>query len=341
MRILFIQLKQLGDVLMTTPLIKAFNKNNPKASIDYLVNKKCVIAIETNPHIGRILIYDDKSFFNIARQIRSKKYDAVVDCQCLPKTAFLSFFSGAKIRTGFKKRGRGLFYSHSIPVSSIPIYSAMEKSALLEPFYITVDDIMPELYILPSDKEDSDKLISQLKIKDSGRVLAFSPVSRRDYKMWPLERYAEACDILFEKHGLKFLPLFGPGEEKTINKVISLSKHPETFLFPYKPPSFRALKMLIKECLFYFGNDNGIRHIAIAAGLPTASIFSEINPITWTPPLMTMHKSVWGKDGIEKIAVNEVITMVEQVLENPNPLPPLPFDKYILEEKGRGGKRIN
>jgi len=314
MRVLFIQLKQLGDVLMSTPSIRALKKARPGAVIHFLANKNCARAVEAHPLLEEVIRYDALSFPALIRLLRRRRYDAVIDMMGTPKTAFIAFLTGAKTRVGFKKRGRHFFYTHAVELSREPVYSALEKGGLLMPLGIPVQDYAMEFHTTPEDQEEARALIRQLSLKAKGRLIAFSPVSRRDYKMWPLSHYAKACDRLFEKHKVTFLPLFGPGEEKTVAKVIALSKHPGAFIFPYKSPSFRALKTLVRECVMYFGNDNGIRHIAISAGLPTAAIFGRPDPAFWTPPSDARHRHLWGKEEMGRISPEEAVNMVEQVL---------------------------
>jgi ADP-heptose:LPS heptosyltransferase len=314
MRILLIQFKQLGDILMVTPSIRAIKQKYPEASLHFLVNSGCAGVVETHPLLDRVIRYGHRSFLSQVLEFRRANYDVVIDFMGVPKTALISFLTGAGVRIGFCKRGRGLFYTRSVHASPRPVYSAQEKGLLLEPLGISLHDPSPEMFITPGDEEEALELIRRLGIRKRGKLIALSPVSRRSYKMWPLPLYAQACDLLFERRQVSFLPLFGPGEEGVISRVIALSKHPEAFVFPYPPPSFRALKALLRECILYFGNDNGIRHVAIAAGLPTVGLFGRINPVIWTPPDNPMHRTLWGKEGMDKISVMETVGFVEQVL---------------------------
>jgi ADP-heptose:LPS heptosyltransferase len=269
--------------------------------------------VEAHPLLDEVIRYDAQSLPALIRLLRHKRYDTVIDLMGTPKTAFISFLTGAGMRIGFNLRARRIFYTHAINRTDAPVYSALEKGAMLGPLGVPVQDLAVDLYITPGDHEEAEALIRQLGLKAKGKLIAFSPVSRRAYKRWPPSFYAKACDALFEKYRLAYLPLFGPGEEGMVSEVIAASKHPEAFVFPYKPPSFRALKSLCRECALYFGNDNGIRHIAISAGLPTATIFGRPDPAHWTPPHDARHRHLWGKEETEKIPPEEVIRMAEQV----------------------------
>jgi len=176
------------------------------------------------------------------------------------------------------------------------------------------DDTTISIYPDNNDTAVAQEIINRLRLEETPNLCAFSPVSRRDYKRWPYQKYAHICDSLHELHNIHFLPLFGPGEESAINAIVQQSRHPEAFKFPYSPPPFKSLCMLLKQCFFFFGNDNGIRHLAIAENMPTATIFGIPAPVMWTPPKNQMHKWIWGRDNIAYISENQVADMLNSLL---------------------------
>ena len=84
-------------------------------------------------------------------------------------------------------------------------------------------------------------------------------------------------------------------------------------MYPYAPPPFKALPELMKSCAFYFGNDNGIRHAAIIAGLATATLFGPPDPLYWTPLPDPKHVYIWGKDNLDQVSEKAVIDMISRV----------------------------
>lgn len=314
MKTLVIQLRQLGDVLMTTPSLAALKRAAPGSEIHFLVQRKCACVVRGNPDVDKVILADETGFAGLALRLRRERYDAIVDFQGLPKTALLSRLANARMRVGFARRGRTPFYTDAIERSAASIYSAMEKARLLAFLNVEVRDFGLRLPVTARDENDAAALAHLLKLGGAGPLAAFSPVSRRDYKRWPLSRYAELCDALHARHNIRFLPLFGPGEADVIEKVIALSACRGAFYFPYAPVSFNALLPLLKRCAFYFGNDNGIRHVAVAAGLPTAAVFGTPDPRAWTPPDNARHCWLWGKEAMESISVTGFQEKIETLL---------------------------
>lgn len=315
MRVLFIQFKRLGDVLMVTPAVKALKTSYPQAILHFLVQKESLPAIQHHPLVDRIIIADDMNPLERLRRLRGEHYDVAIDFMGTPRSARWTWLSGANIRIGFPKRGRTLFYNHRVPLLPPDTYSAEEKLSLLAPLNINPGKPIPELYTNPTDKQKADDVLSNFGGKDRlQQLVAFSPVSRKHYKRWPAEHYSVVCDYLYQTWHFNFLPLFGPGEEHMVEAVIARSKHPEAFLYPYTPISLGGAKVLIEHCHFYLGNDNGIRHVAIACGKPTATIFGSIDPMNWTPHGNMFHRYRQAKDNIALVSPSEVIEMVSELL---------------------------
>ncbi|OGJ93675.1 MAG: hypothetical protein A2350_05580 [Candidatus Raymondbacteria bacterium RifOxyB12_full_50_8] len=313
MKALFIQPRRLGDVLMTTPSVRAFKKAHPDAVLDYMVSDACAAAIQYNPYISAV-VSADGSFAAVAARVRRGGYDAVVDFMSIPKTALVSLFSKAGIRSGFARGVRGFLYSHPVAHSGARCYAAMEKARLLAPLSIPVDDWNLELFSGPGEAVAIHALATRLGLDQRTRTIAFSPVSRRAYKRWPAERYALVCDRLRERFGCDFLPVCGPGEEPAVEQVIAACRHKEAFMYPYPLVSFTGLVHLLPFCCMYFGNDNGIRHAAILCGLPTATVFGRPDPLCWTPSGSALHTFVWGREDIESLPDDAVTDMAVRTL---------------------------
>ena len=102
-------------------------------------------------------------------------------------------------------------------------------------------------------------------------MITISPVSRRDYKIWPAEKFAAICDFLIEKYKAQILFLWGPGEIHFIESVRQHMNNQD--LGDYAIPTLRETVSLLKFSDFHFGNDNGPMHFANAAGTPSLAVF--------------------------------------------------------------------
>ena len=157
MKILLIQHRAIGDVIMCTPAIRALKREKPEAEITFLVTDYAFDVLRHNPHIDQFLV-PPKHISNLrytkylCRVIRYR-YDIVIDFQNNPRSALVSFFSGAKTRISFDSKHRNYAYNIRIKQPDIHVYAGIRKLMLLQPLGIeeTVD-VVPDFYIGGADR---------------------------------------------------------------------------------------------------------------------------------------------------------------------------------------------
>src|ERR1039458_9197764 len=114
-RILIIQLKRAGDVIVTTPVMAALRQALPDAKIVFLVDSPFASLLVQNPSIDHIQIYDRKASWSTWRALRAASYDWVIDFQSSPRSVLAGLFSGARLRAGYRVSFWGRFFTRSIP----------------------------------------------------------------------------------------------------------------------------------------------------------------------------------------------------------------------------------
>lgn len=306
MKILVLQIRRIGDVLMTTPLVRTIAAAWPASIVHACLDPSCVPVLRGNPYVtDTIITHRGASVFLLPR-LRRERYDIVIDTLGTPASARLCLLSGAAVRVGFDRRWRAGCYTHAVPPVHVQRYSALDKLRLLEPLGIHADDCRLELFPGDEDRGEAAAAWAALPLPDRARVVAFSPVSRRPGKIWPPERFAAVCDWLAEDPALRLLPLCAPGEEEMVEAVRNRMTRSGALLCPGPRVSFGALAPLMGRCQFYFGNDNGLRHVAVAAGIPTAAVFGLADPASWTPPGSEIHATAGGGRQIDEVSVDEV-----------------------------------
>jgi heptosyltransferase-3 len=301
-RVLVIQLRRLGDILMTTPLLRQLRRRLPDARIEVLCETAGRQLLEHNPHLDEILTLPARAtsvdLAEVLRRLRARRYDWVVDCQGLPKTAVLARLSGAPVRLGFGGRWwRSLTYSHRY-VRRNSDYSALDKlkllDLLLEPAHGTDwGDLQSEFPVSEEARREAEWFcrtqfpgpVRLAPARPGGPwrwpVVALFGVSRQPYKVWPAERLAEVGRRLAERGFIPWL-VHGPGEEAAAREV-ARAMGPGT-LVDTPLPSFPALKEILARCALFVGNDGGPKHLAALAGIPTVAVFGRVHPEAWTRP---------------------------------------------------------
>ncbi len=330
-KILCIQLKQIGDVLMVTPAIRSLAEAHPDSEIHVLTQTPSDQIFKCSPYISRTHLYPGeenlRNILSVIRNIRKERYTTVIDFYGLPKTALLTRLSGAPVRIGFKKPGRSLFYSHAIDPSIEEPYSALKQAHLLTP--LGIKQPKPQLDFFTSQEDDMavDELLKQINQDRQRLLVSISPVSRRDYKVWPPECFAEVCDFLVEEYDAQILFLWGPGEYHFIEAVRKSMTH--SSLSDYDIPSISETVALLKRVDLHIGNDNGPMHFAVSAGVPTVAVFGRPILRNWTPPNQNRHLAVEFDPGckekchypkcelecIRDVSVDSVLEKVKKQME--------------------------
>ena len=141
MKFLLIQLRRIGDVLMTTPSIRLLRESFPEAQFTFLTEPPSDQVLTENPYLDEILLFRKTETFRetlrFFRTIRHHQFDTVIDFFGNPRSALITRFSGAPIRIGFDFRERSLAYNHPVKISTETTYAAQDKDQLLKPLGIS------------------------------------------------------------------------------------------------------------------------------------------------------------------------------------------------------------
>ena len=305
MKFLLIQLRRIGDVLMTSPSIRLLHESFTDADVTFLTESPSDQVLNENPNLKEILLYrKPESILETLRyflNLRSRKFDCVIDFYGNPRSALITRLSGAPMRIGFDFRGRNLAYTHPVKISGKVSYSAIDKAQLLRPLGITASDFRLDFFPEEKDQIFAENLFKKLGVEENDFVVSLSPVSRQPYKVWPTDRFAQVADWLAEKYNAKILFLFGPGEKHFIESVLASMKMPA--LPDYSVPTLPETLSILQKVDLHLGNDNGIRHFAVAADTPSLAIFGRPWAANWTPPEQNWHRALEFDPGCKKKCV--------------------------------------
>jgi ADP-heptose:LPS heptosyltransferase len=321
-KILCIQHRQMGDVLMCTPAVRLLREFFPHAQIDFLTEKLGEQVLQRNPHINRLIVMPRKPTIaqnaQLLMQIRRERYDVVIDFYGNPRSAQLTLLSGAGIKSGFDFRGRKLAYNVTFAITDDNAYAGHTKTRLLQSFMPVAEKIPP--IEMPTDSEGvawAQSFWQDLGISSQDKVMAFCPVSRRDYKMWSPQNWALIADRLIKDKGCKIWMVYGPGE-KELAEAVTMHMQ-EKAILEYPMPTISQLRAVLEHCFAYVGNDGGNKHLAICAGLPTFTYFRQLNPANWTPPHDPKHQ--WyaegnpGQPALDSLGAEEMYHLIEAFLQ--------------------------
>lgn len=288
--------RRVGDSLLATPAIRALKERYPNTRIFVLCEPQVLRVFEGLTFVDEIInVGNSPSALYLANALRAiPNLGATVDFLSDPRSALSCAMGGAPIRVGFAKSLRRILYTHRISVQSSarPVYSAIHKLKLAEALGASSANWETDFAVTSENKIAAVTELRERLLTSSGTI-AFFVTSRREYKRWPLERFADVVDSVraYEKKSIAIIG--GENERATIDEFCSLAKLTANSALVFT--NIGDMAGFLKQCELFIGNDGGPKHLAVAVGIPTVTIFQNDPWEYWTPPNSSRHVAVGGK----------------------------------------------
>jgi len=267
----------MGDVILTTSLVRQIRNHYPKARIDFVTSKQFTEILKFNPHLSNLIEYDKQSTINeiavlkknIKQSLSGGRYDIVIDLQRNLRTKILRSGLGNKYLFVNKLRLHKLslvYFKRPLLKQIIPIPDIYRLAA--SPLGIEDDGKGLELW-LPDDPptykpKKTDSVNKPFKI-------AIAPGAFHETKRWQKEKFSELIHLLKMQYNADIL-LVGGVKDKTITDWIKSQIN-----FPYEDctESNSIIKTAgaIDSADLLVSNDTGVVHIATARRVPVVAVF--------------------------------------------------------------------
>ncbi len=267
-RILVITLSNIGDIILTTPVIRTLSKEFPGSRIDVMVGPNGKDIFDKDPRIFKLVIYDKNISIAGKRRLQLKlrklKYDLVVD---LRNTVF-PFLLAPKYRTS--------------PIQSFPkeiVHKKERHLYRLVPFGINDLNEGSYIHITKEDENYVDDLLKMSAVTDP--IVVVSPGAKSHLKRWIVEGFAEVCDGLIGECAASIV-FVGTGEDKEIVLSVASKMKNRHHNFVDKT-NIRQLASLLKRASLLVTNDSAPMHLGCAVGAKVLAIFGPTDPRKYGP----------------------------------------------------------
>ncbi len=341
-RILVVRTDRLGDVLLSTPVVKALRQKFPQTYISMMVSPYTKDVLDGNLALDEVITFDKDvknsqswwGAFKFAMVLRKKKFDLVIVLHPTIRMHLLTFLAGIPKRLGYDRKFGFLLTDR---ISHTKQYGQKHESEYaldlvrylgIEPFDKTL--LMP---IKQESEEWVKTLFRQAQIKDSDKLLVIHPTASCLSRIWPAERFAEVADKLVGQYGFKVIIVSGSKDAQKAGEVV---KNMRTKALDLSGKiSISQLASLLKRCQLFISTDSGPMHIASALGIPVITIFGRsqagLSPQRWGPlgeKSRVLYKTVGcticlahncQKDFacLKATTVEDVLKAAESILKNP------------------------
>ena len=293
MKILIIQKKHLGDILVSTVIFPLLKKKYPNAEITFLLNEKHHQILLGNPYLDHVIFWNKDKLLSLFLNIRQQKYDIVIDLYAKVDSGFLMFFSGASTRITYFKKYTRFFYNFPIKRAKIlksknTTLSIEHRLQTLEPLEITFRETFPKLYILPEEVQNSHQILSNLGLSVDDKLIMISTFGSKEEKTYPLEYMARILDYSSDLHeNAKLLCNYLPFQKELflqLYDMVSL-KTKKAIVKNFETNNLREFIAVTSVCKCLIGNEGGATNISKSLKIPTFTIFApgvNLNDWAWT-----------------------------------------------------------
>ena len=313
-RILLIKPSALGDVVHTLPVLVKLRARYPQAQIDWLITPENAEIVRYHPALSNVVLFARRdfskrgrrwraflSFFDLLKQVRSAKYELIVDMHGQVRSAFFALISGARVRIGFDrpvKRGltvsaehdlknipshgwRGaregswVAYTHRIPIPTLDVH-AIDRYLWIAPL-LGLDDNPPDLtiHLSPQATNEVNRLLEEQGVAASKPLVVLVPGTIWETKHWTIEGFAGVARQ-FLQDGFA-VALAGTVRDQQRCRQIAAAAPGTCDLSGKTTPA--DLAALIRRAEVAVTNDSGSMHVAASLGKPMVSVFGPTNPV--------------------------------------------------------------
>ena len=294
MKILLVRLRLIGDVVFTTPLIRALRRQFPNAHLSYLVEPPAAPILCGNPHLDDLIVTPRRRGLQrwvedvrVARRLRAARFDVAIDLHGGPRAAWLTWASRAPMRIGYSIKGRQWMYTHVVNRAPGlgPRHSVLNQWDLLAPLGLgAADPVRDAIEMVPDPATVAavDARLRSLGIGPGHELVVIHVSAGNPFRRWPMDSFVELVVGLASANPSRRIVLTsGPSDRGAVRFVAAAARArlgsdervPDT-----TDVTLGELRALVDRAAVYIGGDSGPLHVASASTTPIVGLFGPTLP---------------------------------------------------------------
>lgn len=258
-KILFITLSNIGDVVLTLPVLRVLEREFPEADTTVMVGPNAREIFEGESSVSRIVVFNKQISLSkkiqLGLRLRRRGFDLVVDL----RNSLFSLLIGARYSSPLLRRSYAYMHRKDKHLS------------VLASMGISIEDPPFSIFLTRDDKLHINSILNELGILPDDSIVAIAAGAKSHTKRWTITGFVRLCDRLNKEMGLKIL-LVGDDNDRAINQEIKDVGLREVYDLSGRT-HIKELAYLLSLCKLLITNDSAPVHIASAVGLPAVAIF--------------------------------------------------------------------
>ena len=300
----------IGDVLFTTPLVRAVRGAFPESRIEYLCNRRTESILRGNPHLNELFVYERdevvrlwqtsrrewvRLLLQFVRRVRRARFDLVIDLSLGERYTLILMLLGVRRRVGFDYRRRGRFLSEALSIDGYhDIHVVDYYRRLLRFMGIVMDDGALECRVADEDERWVDAWLRERGLdgpagggQGQRPLVGLVPAGGvswgvgAPFRRWSAEGFAAVGDRLAARYGARVL-LFGEAADSAVCAAVAKFMTQPAVDVSGQTTLGRFLGLL-KRLSLVVCNDGGPLHLAVSQRTKTVSIFGPVDPRVYGP----------------------------------------------------------
>jgi ADP-heptose:LPS heptosyltransferase len=301
LNILLVRLRLIGDVVFTTPAIRAVRRHFPDARITYIVEEEAAAVVLRNPHLDAVIVARSphavgrlRADLALVRRLRKERYDLAIDFHGGPRSSMLTWLSGAPRRIGYEVAGRSWMYTTRVPRPRAlrPRHSVLSQWDVLLPLGIAPPDPETDTTEMPDDllaSATTARRLAEAGVAPGNPVIVVHVSAGNPFRRWPSDSFVElVCRLASTDPKRRIILTSGPSDAEA---AAAVARDARARLAPHERPAIvqcgefdlPELRALAARAALYIGGDSGPLHIAGTTGVPVVGLYGPTLPIRSQP----------------------------------------------------------
>ena len=304
MTVLLIRLRLIGDVVLSTPVVRALKRTFPSARLSYLVERDAAAVVQDNPNLDEVLVIERSrgirrvlDDLRLAWRLRRRRFDLVIDMHGGPRSAWLTWATGAPQRIGYDMPGRTWMYTGIAPRARElrARHSVLNQWDLLdaiEGWTGNTPEPSRDAVEMPLDASADRSVAARLEragVVPSNELIMVHVSANNPFRRWPEASFAELVARLAEHSPNRRLILSsGPSDRDAARRIAAeartrLGQDGAARVVNFGEFDLSELRALIGRSRLFIGGDTGPLHVAATTATPIVAVYGPTLPARSTP----------------------------------------------------------
>lgn len=282
-KILIIEPNWLGDILFTTPAIRAIREQNPDAYIACMTHPRCAEMLEGNSCINEIIFFDERHShksilkkISFIKKLKSYKFDIVLSFHRSMTKMLICYLAGIPRRVGYLSKKRSFLLTDPVFTSKKAPHRVEYFLNIARSIGVDTKNKNYEFSVSDDDIKDANRILEKEGISKEREFLIVNPGGNWHPKRWSKENYSKLIKKISEIYKKRIVIT---GSKKDVSLADSIIKEANINAINLAgKTTLKQLAGIMRRSVFVISNDSGPMHIAVSQNVPTIALFGPTSP---------------------------------------------------------------